>query len=96
MNYFDILVYFWSKEKNLQKNENKKNFFRIASSYITLLWSLFSITKVEDTNVLENHHFTQNVGSGMFIVYHMTSIIVLLNMLIAMMSHSFQRINVRF
>ncbi|VDN52407.1 unnamed protein product [Dracunculus medinensis] len=73
--------------------EDSNAFASIASSYITLLWSLFSITKVEDTNVLENHHFTQNVGSGMFIVYHMTSIIVLLNMLIAMMSHSFQRIN---
>ncbi|VDM83152.1 unnamed protein product [Strongylus vulgaris] len=29
----------------------------------------------------------------MFIMYHCTSIIVLLNMLIAMMSHSFQTIN---
>lgn len=62
---------------------------------MTLLWSLFSITKVEDTDVAEDHYFTQWVGRGMFIMYHMTSIIVLLNMLIAMMSHSFQIINVR-
>lgn len=73
-----------------------KNTCRIASSYLTLLWSLFSITKIEDTNVIEEHYVTQFVGSAMFITYHMTSIIVLLNMLIAMMSHSFQRVNVRF
>ncbi|VDK29184.1 unnamed protein product [Gongylonema pulchrum] len=68
-------------------------FSSIASSYLTLLWSLFSITKIEDTNVIEDHRLTQFVGSAMFITYHMTSIIVLLNMLIAMMSHSFQRVN---
>lgn len=68
-------------------------FSDIANSYMTLLWSLFSITKVEDTDVLEEHYFTQWVGRGMFVTYHMTAIIVLLNMLIAMMSHSFQIIN---
>lgn len=61
---------------------------------MTLLWSLFAITKVEDTDVAEEHHFTQWIGRGMFMMYHITSIIVLLNMLIAMMSHSFQTINV--
>uniref|UniRef100_A0A8R1HR56 ANK_REP_REGION domain-containing protein n=1 Tax=Caenorhabditis japonica TaxID=281687 RepID=A0A8R1HR56_CAEJA len=68
-------------------------FSSIADSYLTLLWSLFSITKPEDTDVIENHKITQWVGQGMFIMYHCTSIIVLLNMLIAMMSHSFQIIN---
>ncbi|KAK0419150.1 hypothetical protein QR680_013981 [Steinernema hermaphroditum] len=68
-------------------------FNSITNSYMTLLWSLFSITKVEDTDVMEDHYFTQWVGRGMFIMYHMVSIIVLLNMLIAMMSHSFQIIN---
>lgn len=60
---------------------------------MTLLWSLFSITKVEDTDVAEEHDFTQWIGQAMFMMYHITSIIVLLNMLIAMMSHSFQTIN---
>jgi hypothetical protein len=35
---------------------------------------------VEDTDVIEHHDFTQLVGRGLFIMYHMTSIIVLLNM----------------
>uniref|UniRef100_A0A0N5APW5 ANK_REP_REGION domain-containing protein n=1 Tax=Syphacia muris TaxID=451379 RepID=A0A0N5APW5_9BILA len=73
--------------------QEQNTFSSIASSYITLLWSLFSITKVEDTDVDEDHSLTESVGSGMFLTYHMTAIIVLLNMLIAMMSHSFQQIN---
>lgn len=122
-------------------------FSSIANSYMTLLWSLFSITKVEDTDVsLLPNGFIPRCSSGgrstslhrlgrtgvchvpggcpaladpttfsfpfrLFILYHMvrpdhppllsptlhssfqTSIIVLLNMLIAMMSHSFERIN---
>ncbi|VDD92164.1 unnamed protein product [Enterobius vermicularis] len=73
--------------------QEQNTFSSIAHSYITLLWSLFSITKVEDTEVVENHSLTESVGSGMFLTYHMIAIIVLLNMLIAMMSHSFQQIN---
>ncbi|CAD5216358.1 unnamed protein product [Bursaphelenchus okinawaensis] len=68
-------------------------FSSIGNSYMTLLWSLFAITKVEDTDVAEEHNFTQWIGRGMYMMYHITSIIVLLNMLIAMMSHSFQTIN---
>ncbi|CAJ0579097.1 unnamed protein product, partial [Mesorhabditis spiculigera] len=68
-------------------------FSSIYDSYLTLLWSVFSITKVEDTTVVEDHHLTQLFGRALFITYHMTSIVVLLNMLIAMMSHSFQTIN---
>ena len=39
-----------------------------ANSYVTLLWSLFSITKVEDTDVAEDHYFTQWIGKGLFIM----------------------------
>ncbi len=76
-------------------HNNCKSIFRIANSYRTLSWSLFSITKTEDTDVIENHLFTEAIGQGIFVAYHVTSIIVLLNMLIAMMSHSFQIINVK-
>lgn len=68
--------------------------FSIANSYSTLLWSLFSITNPKDTEVMGDHVFTEWVGRGMYIGYHVTCIVVLLNMLIAMMSHSFQIINV--
>ncbi|CAJ0942580.1 unnamed protein product, partial [Mesorhabditis belari] len=73
--------------------EDPNVFSSIYDSYLTLLWSVFSITKVEDTTVVEAHHLTQLFGRALFIIYHMTSIIVLLNMLIAMMSSTFQTIN---
>jgi hypothetical protein len=53
-------------------------FSSIGNSYVTLLWSLFSITKIEDTDVAEEHDFTEWVGRGLFIMYHVASIIVLL------------------
>jgi len=39
--------------------------------------------------------FVETVGLLMFAVYHVTAIIVLVNMLIAMMSHSFEDIQVK-
>ncbi|KRZ80906.1 Transient-receptor-potential-like protein [Trichinella papuae] len=73
--------------------ESISTFTSMADSYITLIWSLFSITNTKSTDVGERHEITQWTGRALYIAYHVTSIIVLLNMLIAMMSHSFQRIN---
>jgi len=39
-------------------------------------------------------HIVESVGLLLFAVYHVTAIIVLVNMLIAMMSHSFEDIQV--
>lgn len=41
-----------------------------------------------------NHYFTQNVGYWIFGAYNIATVIVLLNMLIAMMSRSFEKIQV--
>lgn len=40
------------------------------------------------------HYFTEAVGYGLWALFHILTVIVLLNMLIAMMSDSFQRIQV--
>uniref|UniRef100_A0A5S6QHN1 Ion_trans domain-containing protein n=1 Tax=Trichuris muris TaxID=70415 RepID=A0A5S6QHN1_TRIMR len=74
-------------------DESASAFTSISDSYTTLLWSLFGITNTKTTDVEEHHEITQWTGRALYIAYHVTSIIVLLNMLIAMMSHSFQRIN---
>lgn len=51
-----------------------------------------------ETTVVElgeyNNYFTQNVGYWIFGVYNVAIVIVLLNMLIAMMSRSFEIIEV--
>ncbi|KAI1721291.1 transient receptor ion channel II domain-containing protein [Ditylenchus destructor] len=52
-------------------------FSSIANSYMTLLWSLFSITKVEDTDVAEDHYFTQWFTSSIQYNYNTQSNILL-------------------
>lgn len=46
------------------------------------------------TNVDANHQFTEFVGATMFGTYNIISLVVLLNMLIAMMNNSYQHIAV--
>ncbi|BFZ14644.1 hypothetical protein BsWGS_17682 [Bradybaena similaris] len=67
-------------------------FFTLFSSYVTLFWSMFSLTAPNKLEVKSTQSFTMTVGEILFMVYHGMAIIVLLNMLIAMMSSSFQDI----
>ena len=61
-----------------------------------MFWSLFGRG---DPNVVElqefGHLFTETVGYWIFGAYNICTVIVLLNMLIAMMSRSFEIIQVR-
>ncbi|KAF4524917.1 hypothetical protein B566_EDAN013666, partial [Ephemera danica] len=59
-------------------------------TFATLFWSLFGISSPKSTELVEAHPFVEFVGQGLFMAYHVLSIIVLINMLIAMMSSSFQ------
>nr|XP_054755215.1 transient-receptor-potential-like protein [Lytechinus pictus] len=74
----------------LQNND----FDGLSRTLLTLLWALFGLVQntapklnKEDS---ERDYFVEQVGELLFLVYHLMSIIVLLNMLIAMMSNSFQ------
>ncbi len=42
-----------------------------------------------------DHKFIENIGYVLFGVYNVTMVVVLLNMLIAMINHSYQEIEVR-
>ncbi|KAL4647755.1 short transient receptor potential channel 4-like [Arapaima gigas] len=58
----------------------------------SLFWSVFGLTGLNVTNVTVNHKFTDFVGATMFGAYNVISLVVLLNMLIAMMNNSYQQI----
>uniref|UniRef100_A0A3B3X3X0 Transient receptor ion channel domain-containing protein n=1 Tax=Poecilia mexicana TaxID=48701 RepID=A0A3B3X3X0_9TELE len=58
----------------------------------SLFWSVFGLIALHVTNVKANHTFTKFVGSTMFGTYNIISLVVLLNMLIAMMNNSYQHI----
>eukprot|EP00057_Strongylocentrotus_purpuratus_P027857 XP_011682331.1 PREDICTED: transient-receptor-potential-like protein [Strongylocentrotus purpuratus] len=71
-----------------------KDFDGLPRTLLTLLWALFGLVqntapKLDKENA-NNQFFVEQVGELLFLVYHLMSIIVLLNMLIAMMSSSFQ------
>uniref|UniRef100_A0A4W5N2K9 Transient receptor potential cation channel, subfamily C, member 4a n=1 Tax=Hucho hucho TaxID=62062 RepID=A0A4W5N2K9_9TELE len=58
----------------------------------SLFWSIFGLISLYVTNVEADHQFTEFVGATMFGTYNVISLVVLLNMLIAMMNNSYQHI----
>jgi transient receptor potential cation channel subfamily C len=61
----------------------------------TLFWAMFGLIDLDHFALKESHVVTEWAGKTMFGTYGCISIIVLLNMLIAMMSNSYQYISVR-
>ena len=57
---------------------------------------MFGLLNLYATNVKARHEFTEFVGATMFGTYNVISLVVLLNMLIAMMNNSYQLIAVSY
>ncbi|XP_069130241.1 transient-receptor-potential-like protein isoform X2 [Argopecten irradians] len=68
------------------------SFYTLGESYITLYWSLFGLTALKDIKIPHGQYFTELMGMLLFMAYHGMASIVLINMLIAMMSNSYQNI----
>uniref|UniRef100_F1KU57 Transient receptor potential-gamma protein n=1 Tax=Ascaris suum TaxID=6253 RepID=F1KU57_ASCSU len=64
----------------------------LYKSMETLFWSSFGLIGLENLDIVEQHGPTQWTGRTIFGSYCCCSIIVLLNMLIAMMSNSYENI----
>ncbi|XP_069826042.1 short transient receptor potential channel 4-like [Dendropsophus ebraccatus] len=56
----------------------------------SLFWSTFGLIDLYVIKLKPNHTFTEFVGGAMFGSYNVISLVVLLNMLIAMMNNSYQ------
>lgn len=56
---------------------------------------MFGLVDLDAITLQEDHSFTEFAGRVMFGVYSYITVIVLLNMLIAMMNNSYQIISVR-
>lgn len=61
---------------------------------MTLYWSLFGLVTLKDIKIPYGQSFTSMIGMILFMAYHFMAIIMLINMLIAMMSNSYQNIEV--
>ncbi|XP_038831853.1 short transient receptor potential channel 5-like [Salvelinus namaycush] len=75
--------------KGEQRNDPIATLFETLQS---LFWSIFGLLNLYVTNVKARHEFTEFVGATMFGTYNVISLVVLLNMLIAMMNNSYQLI----
>ena len=79
-----------------------KNFYGFKSNILnslfetlqTLYWGVFGLVEKDRLELHRRHVFTMFIGLTMFGTYCAIMIIILINMLIAMMNNSYQRIAV--
>ena len=71
-------------------------FSRLGESYVTLYWSLFGLVTLKDISIPNGQSFTSLIGMVLFMAFHFMAVIMLINMLIAMMSNSYQNIEVGY
>ena len=62
----------------------------------TLYFAIYGLVDIKHFELKAKHDFTQFVGKLMFGTYSLITIVVLLNMLIAMLSNSYQYISVSY
>ncbi|GFX84941.1 transient-receptor-potential-like protein [Trichonephila clavipes] len=79
-----------SSSGSVNQRSLKSTAVKIGNTFATLFWSLFGISSPKSTDLVEDDFFIETVGQGLFMSYHVTAIVVLINMLIAMMTKSFQ------
>lgn len=89
-----------------QMTQQEDSFVSLADTFKTLFWGVFCMTSLDAPNVVvgncgtdtcstdkpEQHAFTQFVGYGLFAVFEVLMVIVMLNMLIGAISDTFQRV----
>lgn len=63
---------------------------------VTLMWASLDMITLDSLEVFKDQSLIRIWTAILFTLYHAASLIVLLNMLIAMMSNSYQRVEVSF
>uniref|UniRef100_H2XL42 Transient receptor ion channel domain-containing protein n=1 Tax=Ciona intestinalis TaxID=7719 RepID=H2XL42_CIOIN len=71
--------------------QHSSPFSSIGCSLQDLFWALFGHIDIAVLSLSGKHQFTEIVGRSLVATYHVVAIIVMLNMLIAMMSKSYER-----
>lgn len=88
-------------ERKNPETGQEDSFVTVVDTFKTLFWGIFCMTPLEVPNVvvgsdadvyLQSHYFIQLVGYGLFAAFEAMMVIVMLNMLIASMPDTFQRV----
>lgn len=69
--------------------------YSLITTMVTLMWASLDMVTLDSLQVFKDQSLIQIWTAFLFTLYHAASLIVLLNMLIAMMSNSYQRVEVR-
>jgi hypothetical protein len=70
-------------------------FYRFSDGLDDLFWALFDKTGLEEFKIdKEEFTITEITGEMLFALYNVVAILIALNMLIAMMANSFQKVAV--
>ncbi|XP_055955582.1 short transient receptor potential channel 7-like [Patella vulgata] len=81
------------EHKNIPNMNAKQSFGDVKATFRTVFWSLFGRGEPDVVRLGEyNNYVTEDIGYIIYGAYNATSVIVLLNILIAMMTRSFQKI----
>ncbi|XP_025208592.1 short transient receptor potential channel 6-like [Melanaphis sacchari] len=103
--YYTGMVYKNPETGETARQED--SFVTVADTFKTLFWGIFCMTSLDAPNVVvgntvaatggvdaatEPHHFTQLIGYGLFAVFEVLMVVVMMNMLVAAMSDTFQRV----
>ncbi|CAH1986545.1 unnamed protein product [Acanthoscelides obtectus] len=101
--YYDGMV---KVDENQIKTQQVSSFVDFASTLKTFFWAILCMAPLEsadvvienlpgespDTTIINTHEFTEAVGYIAFAVFEVLIVIMILNMLIATMSATFQRV----
>jgi len=78
---------------NHNKSRAEENFGDIGVSLITIFWSMFGLGQASDVELEPfKNEVTKYFAISIYGLYHVCCIIILLNMLIASMTHSYENI----
>ncbi|XP_072176469.1 short transient receptor potential channel 4-like [Diadema setosum] len=78
---------------NPMEEHCKQPFETVQYTLSTLFWALFGLPEMNIVDIRGvDHWFTETVGLLLYAAYHVIAIVVLLNVLIAMMSNTYTRI----
>ncbi|ESO05095.1 hypothetical protein HELRODRAFT_130200, partial [Helobdella robusta] len=88
--YYGSQTFLVNKDGEQKLMHTSEAFQGMPRTLLSLFWSMFGLVSVDSVEI--KHPSKEKVGHFLFALYHVAIIIVLTNMLIAMMSHSFEAI----
>ncbi|XP_077985059.1 short transient receptor potential channel 4-like isoform X2 [Glandiceps talaboti] len=80
------------KESDEEKEDCDQHFGNFGSSMSTLFWSIFGLVELSSLKVKADHASVENFGLILYAFYYVIAVVVLLNLLIAVMSDTYSKI----